>query len=280
MYPEILAMNHMYLAATGLLLLAACKKKNDDVVTPAGPTVVKEWNLALSTRNENPAPPGRTETGTLAMQLLSDNSIKYTITVNGLASGDALTAAHIHSGDPVTNGPVLLNFNPVFSSNVATATLTGIRSTFRDSLVNGTAELYFNVHSTQFPGGLIRAQVNRTNELSMDVALSGANEVPAVTTTATGTALLRLMSDKTLFTKVSVTNLEAGDVLTASHIHEGATGVSGPVIIGIYSSAAEFGTSKSIALTDDQYNKLKNNAVYFNAHSTAHASGLIRGQIR
>jgi hypothetical protein len=273
-------MNRFCLAASGLILLASCKKDTEVVTVPPGPTIVKEWNLALSPRNENPAPAGRTETGTANIQLLSDNSIKYTVTVSNLAAGDVVNAAHIHTGDPVTNGPVIQNFNPSFSNNVATATITGIRSSLRDSLVGGTAELYFNVHSTQVPGGLMRAQLNRTNELSMDVALSGANEVPAVTTTATGTALLRLMTDKTLYTKVTVTGLEAGDALTASHIHEGATGANGAVIVPIYSSAAEFGTPKMITLADDVYNKVKNSAVYFNAHSTAHGSGLIRGQIR
>ncbi|RYZ20929.1 MAG: CHRD domain-containing protein [Chitinophagaceae bacterium] len=273
-------MNRFYIAAAGLLLLASCKKDDVDVPAPTGPDLVRQWTLSLSPRNENPAPAGRTETGQVVIQLFSDNTIKYNLTVTGLAAGDALTAAHIHTGDPVTNGPVILNFAPAFTNNTASGTITGVRQSFRDSLVGGTAELYFNVHSTQVASGLLRAQVNRTNELSMDVALSGANEVPAVTTTATGTALLRLMTDKTLYTKVTVTNLEAGDALTAAHIHEAAAGANGPIIVPIYSAASEFGTTKMTTLTDDIYNKVKNNAVYFNAHSTLHASGLIRGQIR
>ena len=41
------------------------------------------------------------------------------------------------------------------------------------------------------------------------VSLSGANEVPAVTTTATGVALLRITADNKLYSKITVTNLEA-----------------------------------------------------------------------
>ena len=55
----------------------SCKK--DDAV-PA-PTIVKQWTVALSAKNENPVPAGRTETGTALLMLMSDNSLTYTITV-------------------------------------------------------------------------------------------------------------------------------------------------------------------------------------------------------
>ena len=73
-----------------------------------------------------------------------------------------------------------------------------------------------------------------------DVVLSGLNEVPAVTTTATGIALVRVTANKQMFTRVTVTGLETGDALTAAHIHKAAAGVNGAVMIGICTGAFGF----------------------------------------
>ncbi len=253
--------------------------KNDPppVVTP---TVVKEWTIPLSSKYENNPPAGRTEIGTVSLKLLSNNSITYTITVVGLAAGDVLTAAHIHTGDAITNGPVILSFDPAFSGSSAQGTITNIRATFIDSLKDDVNELYFNVHSTQAPGGLVRGQVNADIEMAEYVTLTGANEVPAVTTTATGTALIRLTSEKKIYIKEIITNLESGDALTASHIHLAAVGVNGAVILGFYSGTADFGTVKVSTLTDALYTSIKTDPIYVNAHSTNHPAGIVRAQIR
>lgn len=264
-------------AALAVSVLASCSK--DEQVT-AQPTVVKNWTIALSAKNENPAPAGRNETGTATLELLSDNSLKYTINVTGLASGDVLNAAHIHTGNVITNGGVILNLNPTFSGSSATGTVTGLRSSFADSLKNNTNELYLNVHSAQVASGLVRGQLNTNIEMAATVALSGANEVPAVTTTATGTALVRLTSDKKLYSLITVTGLEATDALTMAHIHRGAAGVNGAVLVSIHSSAAEFGTAKIITVDDATFTALKTEAIYVNAHSTNRPGGVVRGQIR
>jgi hypothetical protein len=57
----------------------SCNKDNDD---PPAPTVVKEWTIPLSAKNEVPAP-ARNETGTATFKLMSDNSATYTINVTG-----------------------------------------------------------------------------------------------------------------------------------------------------------------------------------------------------
>lgn len=259
------------------LLLTSCGK--DDPAVPAA-TIVKEWSVPLSTTFENPARAGRSETGTATLQLYSDNSLKYTIAVTGLAAGDALIAAHIHTGDVITNGPVVLGLDPVFAGGNATGTISNVRTSFVDSLKTTTNELYFNVHSTQQPGGLVRGQMNIGIDLAADVALSGANEPTPVITTATGTASIRLTSDKKLYTKVTVINLEPVDALTAAHIHSGPAGVNGGVLIGIAGSAADFNIVKMITVSDVIFASLKAGPIYANAHSVNHPGGVVRGQIR
>ena len=259
------------------IMAAACSKSSTS--TP-DPTVLKRWEVALNAKFEVPASVGRSETGTAVLDLYSDLTMKYTITVTGLAAGDQLTAGHIHTGDPMTNGPVILGFNPTFTSGTATGVVT-VRSTLKDSLVNGTADFYVNVHSTMVPSGLLRGQLNNPVTFAQDVALSGTNEVPAVTTTATGQALFRLTANKTLYSKYTVTGLEAGDVLTASHVHVGAAGTNGAVIIPVCASAADFGMALKLpALTDANIALLTTGLVYANAHSQNRPGGVVRGQIR
>ncbi len=270
--------NFLTITTTAVVCLTIFSCKKDK--TPASPTVVKEWSIALSAKNENPAPASRNETGTATVQLLSDNSLKYTINVVGLSASDVLNAAHIHVGDVITNGGVVLGLNPTFSGGVASGTIANVRTTLIDSLKSDANELYFNVHSAQVASGLLRGQLNTKLEMVADVALSGANEVPAVVTTATGTALVRLASNKKLYYRITVSGLEATDVLSAAHIHKAAAGANAGVFLGLYSTAAEFGTTKVVTVDDAQIASLKVDAFYINVHSVNRPSGVIRGQIR
>ncbi len=270
---------------TGIILsafsfiIASCTNDSSSPAIPA-PTVVKEWNVPISAKYESPAPAGRTETGSVNLQLMSDNSLMYTIAINGLAGGDALNAAHLHTGDAITNGPVVLSLNPVFTAGSANGIVSNLRTSLIDSLKSSTNEIYFNAHSAQVASGLVRGQLNTNIELAEDIALSSANEVPAGTSVATGQALLRLTSDKKAYVKVTVTGVETGDTLTAAHIHKAAAGVNGPIILGFYSSAADFGTVKVLPVDDALFASLKTDAIYVNAHSKTKPGGLIRGQIR
>jgi CHRD domain len=263
------------LVAAMALLAPACSKNDDTPVVPA--TLVKQWDVVLNTKFENPAPAGRTETGTAKLELFSDSSMKYTITVAGLAGGDNLTLSHIHWGDPLDNGPVILNFTPTFANGLATGTVK-LRQSLADSLKTG--EAYVNVHSTLFPAGLLRGQLNDPVDFAIDVAMVGTNEVPSVTTTATGLALLRLAPDKKLYSKITVTNLESNDTLSVAHIHGAAAGVNGSVLQLLCANLADFGVKKSNVLTDANVTALKTGAVYVNAHSKVRPGGIVRGQIR
>jgi hypothetical protein len=260
------------LALTCLTFFPSCKDDDGDN------DPVLSFEIPLSTKMENPAPPGRSETGLLSMQLDADNTLHYTFKVDNLAGGDALTMAHFHTGDPVTNGPIILPM-PSWSGNTATGTLT-LRQSLADSLRDSNNDIYFNVHSTQFPGGLVRGTVNSDLLLAETVNLSGLNEVPPVITTATGVALLRLTEDRKLYSKVTVDNVPVGDALTMAHIHKGATGVNGDVLVTLCATAADFGVSKMTQLDEATSNMVRTDPLYVNAHTTTWPNGIIRGQIR
>jgi len=268
---------NVLLLSLGLCVFLVSCEKNETVPQPQ---LVKEILVSLAAANENPQPAGRTESGSATVKIYADNSISVDATLVGLAAADNLTMAHFHVGDPVTNGPVVLDLKPTFIGGSVKATLTGVRTSFIDSIKAGTADIYLNVHSSQVGSGLVRGQLFNPVTFAASVSLAGANEVLAVTTTATGVALLRLTADNKLYSKITVSNLEATDALTMAHIHSGAAGANGGVLIGLCSSAADFGITKMNTPSPAVINSIKADAVYVNVHSTTRPSGIIRGQIR
>jgi hypothetical protein len=109
------------------------------------------------------------------------------------------------------------------------------------------------------------------------VTLSGAEEVPPVTTSATGTATVTIRPDHTVTVKETVTGMTA----TASHIHQAAAGANGPVIVPFTKTADNtFATADGAKLTDAQYDAFKAGNLYVNVHSAANPGGEIRAQLK
>jgi hypothetical protein len=107
--------------------------------------------------------------------------------------------------------------------------------------------------------------------------INGASEVPANSSTATGSATATFNKDTKILTlDMTYTGLTA----TNMHIHKGPAGVSGGVLYGI--SSAPFSSPVryvSPAFTAGQEDSLMNNLYYLNIHSALFPGGEIRGQI-
>jgi hypothetical protein len=109
------------------------------------------------------------------------------------------------------------------------------------------------------------------------VALSGSQEVPPVTTPATGTATIIVGADKSVSGTVTTTGVNA----TAAHIHMAAMGQNGPVIITLTKTAeGAWAVPPGAKLTDAQYDAYKAGNLYVNVHSEANKGGEIRGQLK
>jgi len=72
-----------------------------------------------------------------------------------ITAGDALTAAHIHAGDPVTNAGLYIPFPGAFAANVLSGNIA-LTQAQADSIQN--FPMYVNVHSSQSPGGIMRGK--------------------------------------------------------------------------------------------------------------------------
>lgn len=109
------------------------------------------------------------------------------------------------------------------------------------------------------------------------VALSGAQEIPPVTTSATGTGTVNVGADRSLSGGVTVSGLE----VTAAHIHDAGPGKNGPIVVPLTKvSDTVWNVPPGTKLTDAQYESYKAGNLYFNIHSAAHKAGEIRGQIK
>jgi hypothetical protein len=128
--------------------------------------------------------------------------------------------------------------------------------------------------------------------------LSGANETPAISTAASGAGTIALNGTTVNYT-VSGTGLSGN--ATGAHIHIGAVGVAGPVIVDFAAiTPLPAGTSTSIAgsftaaniknptnpplnppvvTLDDLMAQIRAGNAYVNIHTAAHSGGEIRGQL-
>ena len=113
--------------------------------------------------------------------------------------------------------------------------------------------------------------------LSETVSLTGSNEVPPATTSATGTADITVGADRSVKATVTAKDMTA----TASHIHMGAAGSNGPVIVPFTKSGDNaFSAAPDAKLTEEQFAAYKAGKLYVNVHSAKDPGGEIRGQLK
>jgi hypothetical protein len=113
--------------------------------------------------------------------------------------------------------------------------------------------------------------------VDLKVKLTGAEETPPVTTSASGTGTISIAADKS----VSGTIKTAGVDGTVAHIHVGAPGESGPPIITLSKGAdGAWSVPAGAKLTDEQYASFKAGNLYVNVHSAEHKPGEIRAQLK
>ena len=108
-------------------------------------------------------------------------------------------------------------------------------------------------------------------------SLTGAQEVPPVTTKATGKSTIKVADDRSVTGSVKVEGMTA----TAAHIHQGSAGTNGPVLIPLEKTSDNtFSVPPNTKLTDAQHAAYKNGALYVNVHSAAYPNGEVRVQMK
>lgn len=183
------------------------------------------------------------------------------------------TAAHLHLGPTGVNGAVIFAL-----TSTGPNTYTGqanIGAALLPALEGGAT--YLNLHTAGFPGGEIRGQVVTSTAKRFTGSLEGAQEVPPVASSGSGTvdAVLYEPEDRLVY-MVDVANTPG---ITAGHIHQAAAGSNGPIAHVLNGSTGTYcGVTDRLSPTEKA--ALLGDGWYVNIHTTTFPGGELRAQLR
>ena len=111
---------------------------------------------------------------------------------------------------------------------------------------------------------------------AMKVSLTGSEEVPAANTEGKGSGSFRVAEDGTISGSVTTEGVKG----TMAHIHQGAKGANGPVIVPLTKSGDTYTVPEGRKLTQAQMDALKAGNLYVNVHSDRYKGGEVRAQLQ
>ncbi len=181
-----------------------------------------------------------------------------------IATGQDLSAV-------VGNEEFFYNFN--LGATYLQDSITGGAAITDSLLVSSTVSLPMHGISVDLTSG---AQV-------ATIPLTGDQEVPPVSSDNSGEAALWYdEGSNTLHYEVTVT-VASPMTVTASHIHTGTMGTTGPVLVGLYQGPTYVTDSLTfegdVTVSDEVAAIMMDGGHYINVHSSQYPSGELRGQI-
>lgn len=184
--------------------------------------------------------------------------------------------AHFHTGAMGMNGGVVADLSSNISGNTIDADIP-VDDAFVSDLIQGN--IYLNIHTDAFANGEIRAQLNWSDKLNFVSWLDGAQEVPSVSSVGKGVALFRVSPTlDSLWYNILVDSVSG--TIGGGHIHEGAKGANGGVIVDLSSGInGNMLSGMATGITAATINKIMMGNAYVNLHTAANANGEVRGQL-
>lgn len=206
---------------------------------------------------------------------LSKAGHELEINVSNTGLSGPIMGAHLHLGAAGTNGPVIEDLTPFLSGNHISAVVNP--SSYIQDIRAGN--VYINVHTASNPGGEIRAQLVLQSALTFDAAMNGAQEIPAVSTSAQALATANVDFNLQNITVHIIADGLSGPI-TGCHIHAAGAGSNGAVVYDLTPFVTGNEVLGTVALTGiASLNEMLSGAYYFNIHTAANPGGEIRGQI-
>nr|MDQ3073810.1 CHRD domain-containing protein [Bacteroidota bacterium] len=222
----------------------------------------------------------------MVMAELNDTTLTLSGTFSDL-TGSFNGGSHIHLGIAGRSGGVV---RPVFV-NAASDLKSGELRIADNTIPLTPAQVssmmsrmyYLNIHTDIYTGGEIRGQMVPLAMAYFYAYTGGAQEAPPVNSWATGAFLAEMQGDMVTVSG-SFDNLSS--TYTASHIHTGAPGISGPVLqaLNVILDADSMGGTYSYTTNKPTFGaadktSLRNRMLYVNIHSDEYPRGEIRGQL-
>ena len=111
---------------------------------------------------------------------------------------------------------------------------------------------------------------------AIKVSLTGTEEVPPLSVPGSGSGAFRVAEDGTISGAVTTKDVQG----TMAHIHRGAKGTNGPVIVPLDKNGDTYTVPAGRKLTAQQIDDLKKGNLYVNVHTNRNKGGEVRGQIQ
>lgn len=204
---------------------------------------------------------------------IGQTTLDVNIQLTSLSS--AITSAHLHSGLPGENGGVIVDLSGLIDGNRIRGT---VDLTLTDIFALGTGNVYVNVHTTDFADGEIRGQLVYQDGLTFDGWMSGLQENPFATTSASGMAVATVSPDLSSVNVWMTTDAVSGPI-GASHFHRSALGTNGPVVLNFSNDLNNNALDFTGPITADIVSSLLKGEIYINGHTAAYPGGELRGQM-
>jgi len=111
---------------------------------------------------------------------------------------------------------------------------------------------------------------------SANVSLTGAEEVPPVSAAGSGKGNFTVGADGSVSGSVTTTGVRG----TMAHIHRGAKGQNGPVVVPLTKSGDTYTAPAGAKLSEADQQAFREGRLYVNVHTDAHKGGEVRAQLR
>lgn len=238
--------------------------------------------IAILDSNQEVPPNSATGSGVVSISAGGAEGVCIQTTITGLT--DDMIGSHIHEAPFGQNGPVAVPFTVSPIEGIQDAAIGCVPSVEMGALFrlfSDPSGFYVNIHTPGFPDGEIRGQAFAPDVL-VGAGLTGDAEVPGPgDPSAEGSALVwdTNVADELCYT-VDVGNLSPPP--SAAHIHRGAEGANGPVVVALENVVANPMWSRcqrglDPALVAEILSTPS--SFYVNVHNESFPAGAIRGQL-
>ncbi len=109
----------------------------------------------------------------------------------------------------------------------------------------------------------------------VSVSLSGSEEVPPVSAAGSGKGSFTVGDDGAVSGSVTTTGVQG----TMAHIHRGAKGQNGPVVVPLTKSGDTYSAPAGAKLSAADLQAYREGRLYVNVHTDRNKGGEVRGQL-
>jgi uncharacterized protein (TIGR03437 family) len=279
--------------------------------------------VALSSNETPPISDGASGSATIFLHVVRDGtgaivsgSVDFNVKYK-FAGAVSVTAFHIHKAPAGVAGNVVINpQQPRFDDPTGVGALSkqaqinpanpdyAVALDALNGILADPSQFYFNLHTTDHPGGAIRGQLQRAQMRVLMGLMVPTNETPPITTesfSAVGSVVAirsfdasgAVTSGQVLF-DVNYSGFPGDTTFTGLHIHTGQAGVAAGVTISSgmprtpaaasgtgnlhFEPEVDFTSQASINALNGLFDNPGN--YYINVHTTVYPGGASRNQLR